>query len=46
MEANFKHLNLFVASDPPTPGGSLGYCTCAQEATCTERRKKLGSSAA
>ena len=27
---------------PPSPRGSLGCCTCAQEAICTKRRKKLG----
>ena len=29
-----------------TPKGTLSYCTCAQEAVSTKRRKKFGSSVA
>ena len=28
------------------PEGTLGYCTCAQEAVSTKRRKKIGLSMA
>ena len=31
---------------PPPSGGTLGYCTCAQEAISTKRRTKIGSSVA
>ena len=30
----------------PAPEGTLSYCTCAQEAVSTKRRKKFGSSVA
>ena len=33
-------------SPTPHPEGTLGYCTGAQEAVCTKRRKKFGSSVA
>ena len=31
---------------PVPPEGALGYCTCAQVAGSTKRRKKIGSSVA
>ena len=33
-----------LSCPPPPPGGSLGYCRCAQEAISTMRRKKMGLS--
>ena len=35
-----------IQGDMPTPEGTLGYCTGAQEAVSTKRRKKFGSSVA
>ena len=35
-----------LRSDPPTPEGILGCCTCAQAANSTKRRSKMGLSVA
>ena len=44
LGAAFRNPPPNLGSKPPE--GTLSYCTCAQEAVSTKRRKKFGSSVA
>ena len=41
LQKQCQWCNACLGPLPPSPEGTLGYCTCAQEAISTKRRNKM-----